>query len=55
MINTLFSYRVKEDIDLIDVTNEAVVDYHSGKHNMLCNQKKSRQPKKKRLIKQIDK
>ena len=48
MINTLFSYKLKDEIDFIDVTNEACREYHMGKCDMLCNSKQSRQPKKKK-------
>lgn len=48
MIQTLFSYKFKDDVDFIDVTNEACKEYHDGKCDMLCNSKPSRQPKKKK-------
>ena len=48
MINTLYNYKLKDDIDFIDVTNEATKEYHNGKCDMLCNSKPSRQPKKKK-------
>ena len=48
MVKTLFDNKMKDEIDLIDVTNEASKEYHATKTDMLCNSKQSRQPKKKK-------
>lgn len=48
MINTLYSYKLKDELDFVDVTIDACKEYQDGKCDMLCNSKPSRQPKKKK-------
>lgn len=51
MVSTLYSNRLNEEIEMQDATDEAVSDYHNNRMGMLCNQRASKQPKRKRKIK----
>jgi hypothetical protein len=51
IVPTLYSYRLNEEIEMQNTTDEARDDYRNNRMGMLCNQRASKQPKKKRKIK----
>ena len=50
LVDTVFSVKCKEDLEMIDLQTEAAKDYNDNRLNMVCNGKSSRRKKQKKVI-----
>ena len=51
MINTLYNYKLKEQVEAIDIADEATKDFHDNKYNFMSNQRGAARKKQRKWLK----